>query len=169
MIRKTSWGQNYRSLEYIKINFRLFSDRARTFRFNCKIPYQKWNILFSTKSMQDMSIMSRNKIFRVEKVYKLALNNFFMRVISFYSFICNYIFCSLIQNIIKNKKTLLSKTLRRIWKKYWGQNNHLKKMHKFIAEHFLFGYVVFFLIVKNVIKNEKFYFVPNLCELRKKF
>ena len=46
---------------------------------------------------------------------------------------------------------------------------HLKKIYKFTSEHFLIGHVVFVLIVKNVIKNEKFHFAPNLCEKRKKW
>ena len=39
-------------------------------------------------------------------------------------------------------------------------------IHK-TSDHFLIEYVVFVLILKNDIKNEKFHFAPNLCEIRK--
>ena len=64
----------------------------------------------------------------------------------------SYIFCLLMENVIKNEKFLL----------------FIKKIYKFTAAHFLIRYAFFVLIVKNVIKNEKSHFVPNLCEIRKK-
>ena len=44
----------------------------------------------------------------------------------------------------------------------------LLMIYKFTLKHFCVGHVVFVLIIKNVIKNEKFDFAPNLCEIRKK-
>ena len=42
-------------------------------------------------------------------------------------------------------------------------------IYKFTSsDYFLIGHVVYVLIVNNVIKNEKFYFASNLCEIRKK-
>ena len=60
------------------------------------------------------------------------------------------------QNYTRYKKKILDKIV------------HLKKIYKFISEYFLIGRVVWILIVKNVIKNDKFNFAPNLCEVRKK-
>ena len=38
---------------------------------------------------------------------------------------------------------------------------HVKKIYKFTSEHFFIGHVVFVLILKNIIKNEKFDFAPT--------
>ena len=45
---------------------------------------------------------------------------------------------------------------------------HLKEIYKFGFDHFLEKPTVFVLIVKNVIKNEKFNFPDKLCEIRNK-
>ena len=45
---------------------------------------------------------------------------------------------------------------------------HLKKIYKFSPDYFLIGHVVVVLIATNVIKIEKFRFVPNLCKILKK-
>ena len=44
-----------------------------------------------------------------------------------------------------------------------------KKIYKFTSQHFLIRHVVFVLIVKNFVKNLKFYFAPSQCEIRKNF
>ena len=45
---------------------------------------------------------------------------------------------------------------------------YLKKICKITRDHFLIGHVVFVLIVRNVIENEKFHFTANLCGKGKK-
>ena len=45
---------------------------------------------------------------------------------------------------------------------------HLTKIYNFDFDHFLMKRTVFVLIVKNVIKNEKFNFPEKLCEIRNK-
>ena len=45
---------------------------------------------------------------------------------------------------------------------------HLKKIYNFDFDHFLIKRAVFVLIVKNVIKNQKFYFPDKLCDIRNK-
>ena len=47
------------------------------------------------------------------------------------------------------------------------RKNHLKKIYKFTSDNFLIEQVLFVLIVRNFIKNEKFQFAPNLCEIRR--
>ena len=48
------------------------------------------------------------------------------------------------------------------------KNLHLKEICKFTLNYFFIEDVVLVLIVKNVMKNEKFYFASYLCEIRKK-
>ena len=43
-----------------------------------------------------------------------------------------------------------------------------KKIYKFHFDHFLIKRTVFILIVKNVIKNQKFNFPDKLCDIRNK-
>ena len=62
---------------------------------------------------------------------------------------------------------IAKKNYTRCEKKFPDKIVYLKKIYKFTSEHFLIGTVVFVLIVKNFIKNEKFYFASNLCEIRK--
>ena len=45
---------------------------------------------------------------------------------------------------------------------------HLKKIYNFDFYHFLIKRTVFVLIVKNVIKNQKFNFPDKLCDIRNK-
>ena len=42
-----------------------------------------------------------------------------------------------------------------------------KKTYNFDFDHFLIKRTVFFLIVKNVIKNQKFNFLDKLCNMQK--
>ena len=44
-----------------------------------------------------------------------------------------------------------------------------KKIYKFYFDHFLMKCTVFVLIVKNVIKNQKFNFSDKLCDIKKNF
>ena len=104
--------------------------------------------------------MLRNKIVHFKMIYKFALNYFFIGVIALLLFIKN-VFLE-IQNLIFLPKYM------RYEKHIRDKIVHLKKIHKFISEHFFIGHIVFVLIVKNVIKNKKFHFSPNLCEIRKK-
>ena len=45
---------------------------------------------------------------------------------------------------------------------------HLKETYKFCNDHFLKKRTVFVLIVKTVIKNQKFNFSDKLCDVQKK-
>ena len=44
---------------------------------------------------------------------------------------------------------------------------HLKEIYNFDLDHFLIKCTVFYLIVKNVIKNPKFNFPDKLCYIKK--
>ena len=65
------------------------------------------------------------------------------------------------KNFIKNKNFWFPKTLYELRKKYWGKIVQLKNIYKFTADYFFIGQVDFVLIVKKVIKNEKFHFIGN--------
>ena len=45
---------------------------------------------------------------------------------------------------------------------------HLKKIYNFYFDHFLIKRTNFVLIVKNVIKNQKFNFPDKLCDIQNK-
>ena len=45
---------------------------------------------------------------------------------------------------------------------------HLKEIYNFGFDHFLIKRTVFVLIVKNVIKNQKFNFPDKLCDIANK-
>ena len=62
----------------------------------------------------------------------------------------------------KYKLLVYKKTIGDTKKNVVDKIVHFKKMKKFTVDHFFIGYVVFVLIVKNFIKNKKFYFALNL-------
>ena len=99
------------------------------------------------------------KILFLIDIYKFPGNYFFIRVIFFvYEW----------KILLKIETFGLQKNYTTYQENVAGKIVHLKKIHKFTLEHFLIGHVVFVLIVKNVIKNEKFYFASNPCEIRTK-
>ena len=97
------------------------------------------------------------KLFHFKEFYKFLSGHFFIAVI--FLFINEK--CYKKRPLVSKKKTI------RNTKKKPDKIVYLKKTY-FTSEHFLIGQVVFVLIVKSDIKNEKFYFAPNLCEIRKK-
>ena len=46
---------------------------------------------------------------------------------------------------------------------------HLKEIYNFDSDHFLVKCTVFVLIVKNIIKTQKFNFTDKLCDIRRKY
>ena len=85
-------------------NFRALLDWKRSFCFSYKKHYQKWKILFSTKSMQGTKKMPWKKILRFKKIYKLTSDYFFIRFISFHLFIKN-VFMKIKNSIFPPKYT----------------------------------------------------------------
>ena len=104
--------------------------------------------------------MLRNKIVRFKNNYKFAENHFFMGVIFFLLFFRNA--------FIKIKNSIFPPKYTRYEKNVVDNIVHPKKIYRFTSDHFSIGRVVFVLIVKNIIKDEKFHFAPNLCGIRKK-
>ena len=71
------FAQNCSSQEDIKIYPGVLFDQIRCFRFNYEKRYQKWKILFCTKSMRDTKKILGEKIVRFTKIYKFGLENFY--------------------------------------------------------------------------------------------
>ena len=71
------------------------------------------------------------------------------------------------KNCIKNKNFWFPKNYRRYEKNVGEEIVHLNKIYNYNFDYVLIGQAVFVLILKNLIKNEKLHFVPNLCEIRK--
>ena len=64
--------------------------------------------------------------------------------------------------LLKIKTFGFQKYYTRYKKKVADKIVHLKIIYKYTPANFLIGHVSFVSIVKNVIKNEKFHFAPNL-------
>ena len=110
--------------------------------------------------MRDTKKMVNNKIVRFKKIYKFDFDHFFMKLTVFVliektllEIIKN---CGFRPNITRYEKMLRSKIV------------HLKEIYNFDFDHFLIKCTLFFLIVKNVIKNQKFNFPDKLCDIRRK-
>ena len=71
------------------------------------------------------------------------------------------------KNIIKIKTFGFENNYTRYEKNFGDKIVYLKKIYKFTADHFLIRHVIFVSIVKSVIKNKKFHFVPNLCDTKR--
>ena len=77
--QKKRFIPNFSSQEDMQIYSGSLFDDTRSFRFNCKNYYQKWKILFCTKSMRDTKKMSGMKIVRLQKICKISFWLFFIR------------------------------------------------------------------------------------------
>ena len=103
--------------------------------------------------------MLRSKIIHLKETYKFCFGHFLEKYTVF---------------------TLIKKTLLKIKSCGFRPNNgryekmlkskivHLKKIYNFDFDHFFIKCTVFVLIVKNVIKNQKFNFPGKLCDIRNK-
>ena len=103
--------------------------------------------------------MLRSKIIHLKEAYKFCFDHFLEKRTVF----------------ILIKKTLLKIKSCRFWPNNGRYEEmlkskivHLKKIYNFDFDHFLIKRTVFVLIVKNVIKNQKFNFPDKLCEIRNK-
>ena len=66
------------------------------------------------------------------------------------------------KNVVKNKKLWFPVKQYKIRKNVRSKIVHLKEIYNFDFDHFLIKRTVFVLIVKNVIKNQKFNFLAKL-------
>ena len=68
----------------------------------------------------------------------------------------------------KIQKSILRSNNARYEKMLQSKIINLKETYKFCFDHFLIKRTVFVLIVKNIIKNQKFNFPDKLCDIRNK-
>ena len=103
--------------------------------------------------------MLRSKIIHLKETYKFCFDHFLEKRTVFILIkktLLKIKSCSFRPNNARYKKMLKSKII------------HLKETYKFCFDHFLAKRTVFVLIVKNVIKNQKFNFPDKLCDIRNK-
>ena len=103
--------------------------------------------------------MLRSKIIHLKETYKFCSDHFLEKCTVFILIKKTFLkikCCGFRPNNARYEKMLRSKIV------------HLKKIYNFDFDHFLIKRTVFVLIVKNVIKNQKFNFPDKLCDIRNK-
>ena len=103
--------------------------------------------------------MLRSKIVHFKQTYKFYLNHFLEK---------RMVFILIKKTFLKIKSCGFRLNKARYEKMLRSKIVHLKKIYNFYFEHFLTKRRVFILIVKNVIKNQKFNFPDKLCDIRNK-
>ena len=105
--------------------------------------------------------MLTSKIVHLKETYKFCFNHFMIKRTVFVLSIKN--------GFYKIKKSLFRPNNARYKKMLRSKIVHLKKIYNFDFDHFLIKRTVFVLIVKNVIKNQKFNFLAKLYGMWKNF
>ena len=103
--------------------------------------------------------MLKSKIIHLKETYKFCYDHFLEKrtvCILIKKTLLKIKSCGLRPNNARYEKMLSSKLI------------HLKEIYNFGFDHFLIKRTVFVLIVKNVIKNQKFNFPDKLCDIRNK-
>ena len=103
--------------------------------------------------------MLRSKIIHHKETYKFCFDHFLEKLTVFILIrktLLKIKSCGFLPNNGRYEKMLQSKIV------------HLKKIYNFDFDNFLIKCTVFVLIVKNVIKNQKFNFPDKLCDIRNK-
>ena len=104
--------------------------------------------------------MLRSKIVHLKETYKFYFNHFLEKCPVFILIKKTSLkikSCSFRPNYARHEKMLQSKIV------------HLKDTYKFCFNHFMIKRTVFVLIVKNVIRNQKFNFLAKLYGMWKNF
>ena len=103
--------------------------------------------------------MLRSKIIHLKETYKFCLDHVLEKLTVFILIkktMLKIKSCGFRPNNARYEKMLRSKTV------------HLKEIYNCDFDHFLIKRTVFVLIVKNVIKNQKFNFPDKVCDIRNK-
>ena len=103
--------------------------------------------------------MLRSKIIHLKEIYNFDFDHFLIK---------RTVFVLIVKNVIKNQKFNFPDTLRLTKQMLRSKIVRFKKIYKFCYDHFWIKCTVFVLIVKNVIKNQKFNFPDKLCNIQKK-
>ena len=100
--------------------------------------------------------MSTSKIIHLKETYKFCFDHFLEK---------RTVFILIKRTLLKIKSCGLRPNNGRYEKMLKSKIVHLKKIYNFDFDNFLIKRTVFVLIVKNVIKNQKFNFPDKLCEI----
>ena len=102
--------------------------------------------------------MLRSKIIYLKETYKFCLAHFLEK---------HTVFILIKKTLLKIKSCAFRPNNARYEKMLSSKIAHLKEIYNFGFDHFLIKRTVFVLIVKNVIKNQKFNFPDKLCDAQK--
>ena len=100
-----------------------------------------------------------SKIIHLKETYKFCFDHFLIK---------RTVFILIKKMLLKIKSYSFRSNNARYEKMLRSKIVHLKKIYNFDFDHFLIKRTVFILIVKNVIKNQKFNFPDKLCDIRNK-
>ena len=100
----------------------------------------------------------KSKIVHLKKIYKFGFDHFLVK---------RTVFVLIKKTLLKIKNCCFRPKNARYEKMLRSKIIYLKKIYKFYFDHFLKKRTAFVLIVKNVIKNQKFNFPDKLCDIRK--
>ena len=103
--------------------------------------------------------MLTSKIIHLKETYKFCLNHFLEKPT---------VFILIKKTLLKIKSCGFRPNNGRYEKMLRSKIVHLRKIYNFDFDHFLIKRTVFDLIVKNVIKNQKFNFPDKLCDIGNK-
>ena len=103
--------------------------------------------------------MLRSKIIHLKETYKFYFDHFLVK---------RTVFILIKKTLLKIKSCGFRSNNGRYEKMLRSKIVHLKKIYNFDLDHFFIKRTVFILIVKNVIKNQKFNFPDKLCDIRNK-
>ena len=103
--------------------------------------------------------MLRSKIIHLKESYKFCFDHFLKK---------RTVFILIKKTLLKIKSCSFRPNNARYEKMLKSKIVHLKKIYNFDFDHFLIKRTVFVLIVKNVIKNQKFNFPDKLCDIQNK-
>ena len=103
--------------------------------------------------------MLRSKIIHLKETYKFCLDYFLEK---------RTVFILIKKTLLKTKSCGFRPNNARYEKMLKSKIVHLKKIYNFYSDHFLIKRTIFVLIVKNVVKNQKFNFPDKLCDIRNK-
>ena len=104
--------------------------------------------------------MLKSKIIHLKETYQFCFDHFFIK---------RTVFILIKKTLLKIKGCGFRPNNARYEKMLTSKIVYLKKIYNFDFDHFLIKRTVFVLIVKNVIKNQKFNFRDKLCDIRNKF